>query len=281
VALADDLKDYIARNSQKKLAISEKHGVAIVGETHAFLLTDSAAVRTAATVRLLLELLGDVTYRYFGNESYMNKGPVRRGVRQYLRDKTLSPAPDPKQMAADIEETAARVLVRRFQPVLDFLRNNPRYVLSIGTAIGFSAARDARLAQHFFEEIDDRGLHNWIPGVLLLGGFHAAAVSDSDWPTVRVLLEKRGFTCVSIRVLTDFVKDGVPDDRVVPVGTALDAIKPSDIIRLTSLASGTPVSFPTDRPWTNNQPSPFRKVTFGNSSASVAEQFEYIVLQKA
>ena len=39
MALTDDLKDYIARNGTTTTVIKEKHNVAIVGETHAFLKT--------------------------------------------------------------------------------------------------------------------------------------------------------------------------------------------------------------------------------------------------
>ncbi len=281
MALADDLKDYIARNSMPKTTIKETHTIAIVGETHAFLKTSDSEIRTRATVRLLLELLSDARYRYFANESYMNKGLIRRGVRAYVRGKVLPPAFDPKQAGLDLITIGERVLVRRYQAVLDFIRANPRYLLSIGTLLDVSAARDARLAQHFAEEFEDRRLHRGVPGVLLLGANHAAAVSDKPWPTTRMLLEKQGHTCVSIRVLTDFNGRGDPDDLVVPVGTPLDNVSPDDIIRLTSLVTKTPVTIPTDRPWINNRPSPFRQVTFGSSNTPVASQFQYVVLQKA
>jgi len=59
-----------------------------------------------------------------------------------------------------------------------------------------------------------------------------------------------------------------------------DDIKPADVIRLTSLVSDTPVTIPTDNQW-GTQLSPFRKVTHGYSKSSVAEQYDYIVLEKA
>jgi hypothetical protein len=281
MALRDDLTDYIGRNSSPNTKIVETHNVAIVGEWHAFLITPGSDIRTRATVRLLLELLGDPKYRYFANESYANKGPIRQAVREYVQDGSLPPALDPNGALSDVVEIGRRVLVRRYQEVLDFLRANPRYILSIGTLEDADGRRDARLAQHFFEEFEDRKLRPGVPGVLLLGGHHAAAVSDSGFPTVRVLLEKRGFRCVSIQVLTDFSPKGVPDDEVIPVGTDLANVDPKVIVRLTSLVSKTPVTVPTDRPWTNGRSSPFRQVTFGSSTIPVASQFEYIVLQKA
>jgi hypothetical protein len=278
MALTDELKAYITKNAKANPAISEKHNVAIIGETHAFLKSDEANIRTTAAVRVLLELLKDSRYRYFANESYLNAGPVRVALRNYLRDQSLPPAFDPKQ-TLDTTEVARRVLPRRYQAVLDFLRANPRYVLPIGSSQGFGAARDARLAQHLFEEVADRKLTSVTPGIVLLGALHAAAVADESWPTTRMLIEKRGYSCVSVRVLTDFQRKGEdPDDRVVPLGANLSHITPGDIIRLTSLVSKSPVTIPTRA---NGQASPFSKVTFGESNNAVADQFEYVVLHKA
>lgn len=58
--------------------------------------------------------------------------------------KTLPPAFDPRQTDLDIEKVGTRVLVRRYLPVLDFIRANSRYILSIGSLIdgeGRDAAR--------------------------------------------------------------------------------------------------------------------------------------------
>jgi hypothetical protein len=279
MALTDDLKAYMTTNARSSTTITEKHNAVVVGETHAFLTSEEPQIRTKAVVRLLLELLKNSRYRYFANESYLNAGVVRVAVRNYLRDKSLPPAFDPKKhKELEAMEIARRVLPRRYQPVLDFLRANPRYVLPIGSSAAGGAARDARLAQHLFEEIADRGETAVTPGIVLLGANHAARVSDESWPTTRMLMEKRGYSCVSIRVLTDFEHKGVPDDVVVAVGTPLDNITQGDIIRLTALIGKTPVTIPTAA---DGQASPFRKVTFGSSNNSVADQFEYIVLQKA
>ena len=173
--------------------------------------------------------------------------------------------------------------MRRFQPVLDYLRANPRFVLSIGSMIASGPARDRRLAQHFFEEVADRGMSPGVPGVLLLGAHHASAVPAEEWPTTRMLLEKRGHRCVSILVLTDFVGQGDGDDTVMPLvrDEPVTRIEQVTGIRLTSLAATAPVAIPTDRPSGTNEPRPFRRVTFGNNGKSMAEQYEYVVLHKA
>ncbi len=277
MSLTDDLKDYMTKNAQSSTTITQQHNVAIVGETHAFLSSVEPTIRTTAAVRLLLELLKNPRYRYFANESYLNAGAVRIGVRNYLRDKSLPPAFDPKQAGLDQTEIARRVLTRRYQPVLDFIRANPRYVLPIGTSVGIGAARDARIAQHLFEEIADRRLTAVTPGIVLLGTKHAAAIPTMGWPTTRMLMEKSGYSCVSICVITDFERDEQPDDLVVPMGTDLSSIQKNDMIRLTSLVAKTPVTIPTAA---DGQTSPFRKVNFGFTNNPVADEFEYIVLQK-
>ncbi|MPZ34648.1 MAG: hypothetical protein GEV13_27290 [Rhodospirillales bacterium] len=281
MALVDDLKDYIARNSTPTTVIKEKHNVVIVGETHAFLKTSDSEIRTKAAVRLLLELLADVNCKYFANESYVTKGKIQRGVDDYLRTTTLPPAFDPKQTNLDIEEIGKRVLVRRYLPVLDFIRANPRYILNIGSLIE-GDGRDAALAQNFLDEFKTRGLHLGDAGVILLGANHASATSDFTYSTVREILHKRGLSCVSIKVLTDFKRGDVPDDAVFEQNNKpLTDLTVGDIIRLTSLVNKTPVTIAVDRTWTNGRASPFWRLTFGQSKVSVAAQFEYIVLQKA
>jgi hypothetical protein len=283
MALIDDLKDYITRNSSTATKIKQKHNVAIVGETHAFLKTNIAEIRTKAAVRLLLELLADPKYRYFANESYHTTGVIRSGVANYMRNKTLPPAFDPKQTGLDVEEIGRRVLVRRYQPVLDFIRSNPRYILSIGSPVEKKDTRDLVLAQNFFGEFMARDLGPGDGGVLLLGANHAVETSDHEFPTVRKRLAKAGFDCVSIRVLTDFHRGGneAPDDAVFELGKELDELVVADIIRLTALVDKTPVTIATDNMWTNNRASPFWRLTFGSSKVPVPAQFEYIVLQKA
>jgi hypothetical protein len=283
MALIDDLKDYISRNITARTEIKEKHNVVIVGETHSFLRTP-IEIRTKAVVRLLLELLADPKYRYFGNESYFWQGPVAQGLKDYMRNKALPPVFDPSQANLDIQEVAKRVLVRRFQPVLDFIRANRRYILSVGSFINDKDQRDLALAQNFFAEFMARDLGPGDAGVLLVGARHAAAKRDEAWPTVHERMKEAGFVCVSVRVLTDFALGGTeaPDDAVFEISDKpLDQLNLDDIIRLTSLVDKTPVTVRTNGAWTNNQPSPFQRVTFGGSKVPVAEQFAYIVLQKA
>ena len=57
MALSDDLKDYIAQNSDTKTAIPDQHVVVIVGETHAPTedTTGKSAVRTNSSTRLVQE----------------------------------------------------------------------------------------------------------------------------------------------------------------------------------------------------------------------------------
>ena len=269
MALVDDLKDYIALNSTPTTVIKEKHNVVIVGETHAFLKTTDSEIRTKAAVRLLLELLADVNCKYFANESYVTKGKIQRGVDDYLRTKTLPPAFDPKQTGLDMEEIGKRVLVRRYLPVLDFIRANPRYILNIGSLID-DDTRDAVLAKNFLDEFRTRGLHLGDKGVLLLGAVHATATSDFKYSTVREVLHKRGVSCVSIKVVTDFKRGDVPDDAVFEQNNKpLTDLTVGDIIRLTSLVPKTPVTIAVDRSWTNGRASPFWRLTFGHSKVPV------------
>jgi hypothetical protein len=289
MALTDEIREYIARFGTPKTEITEKHSVAIAGEIHKPIFNDAAEIRAAASVRLLLELLRDHRYRYFGNESFLNAGAVRLGVRAYWRAATLPPPLDPADATRDLsaaqtEEIGRRAFVRRFQPVLDFLRANPRYVLSIGSRSS-GPIRHRRLAQHFFEEVADRRITPSIRGVLLLGAAHASAARDADGATTRMLIEKGGYACVSIRIVTDFVsQQGLADDAVVPLRDAAQITTVDQVvqagIQLTQLSVGNPVSVPTDRTF-GNQASPFRRVAFAGSDRPVAEQFEHIVLQRA
>src|SRR5712671_4320528 len=173
MTLRDDLRAYILANGRPAITLGAAE-VVIVGETHGFL---TAPIRTTAMRRLVRELLGDPRFRYFGNESFLNAGPVRQAIRDYWLRAVLPPEFDPAAPGADAmddQERSRRLIPRRFQPVLDDLRAKPRYVLSIGSRMG-GAIRDRRLAQHFFEEVADRGIARKTPGVLLLGAAHTAA----------------------------------------------------------------------------------------------------------
>lgn len=296
MALIDDLKGYVSKFGSPTTDITAKHTVAIVGEIHASAWNNTSLVRATAATRLVLELLQNKRYRYFGNEHFSNAGPVRLGVREYLRSATLPPpvpeTVDPTNLnERQILERARSVETQRFKPVLDFLRADPRAVLSIGSSVNTGAGRDRRIAQHFFEELADRKMPPLTPGVILLGFSHASAVSVNDWPNTRMLLEKGGHTCVSILVLTDFGDDDsvtpltkVPQaDAPTPIGSKVPPASSPGPIRLTSLTTAKLSSFPTDQRLDPKRPSPFRSVAFvnlGDGKKSIAEQFEHIVLQK-
>jgi hypothetical protein len=167
---------------------------------------------------------------------------------------------------------------RRFKPVLDDLKAKPRYVLSIGSRMN-GDIRDRRLAQHFFEEVKDRGIPRHMPGVLLLGAAHAAATPfGMGQTTTRMILEQHGYICVSILVMTDFAASGRSDDEVFPLASGTP---PS--IRLGSLTLKSPISFSTRHPTGGLTTSPFHRVRepFSDSGQSIAEQYEHIVLHKA
>ena len=177
------------------------------------------------------------------------------------------------------------MLVRRYQPVLDFIRANPRYILEHRQRSLDGEAPAMRRWRRTSPTNSRRAAwHAGDAGVLLLGAHHAAAVSDSKKSRpCAMILEKGGLSCVSIRKPDRLSEAGRHArrcrgrDQTKP----LDALKQDDLIRLTSLVDKTPVTIATNRDWTDKRASPFRRVTFGSSKVSVAEQFEYIVLQKA
>ena len=283
MTLRDELLNYMARNGRDAIAL-EKPEVVIVGEIHGYLTSDEAAVRTAATMRLLRELLADPRFRYFACELFQNAGPVRPAIRDYWVHAALAPrfvdntAPGAAPM--DVQEIGRRVMPRRFQPVLDDLRARPRPVLSIGSRMDGLDVRDRRIAQHFFEEVSDRGIPRGTPGVVLVGDAHAAA-TPFGWrpaslqPTTRMILERHGYRCTSIRVITDFVSPygGGGDDIVVPLASGKLAK-----IRLGSLTLPSRICFSTRA----SRDSPFFRVSdeFSFSGQSLAEQYEFMVLQR-
>ena len=286
MTLRDELLNYMARNGRDAIAL-EKPEVVIVGEWHGYITSDEAAVRTAATVRLLRELLADPRFRYFGNELFQNAGPVRPAIRDYWVHAALPPrfvhntAPGAAPM--DVQEIGRRVMPRWFQPVLDDLRARPRHVLSIGSRMDGLDVRDRRIAQHFFEEVSDRGIARGTPGVVLVGAAHAAA-TPFRWlqPTTRMILERRGYRCTSISVITDFVSPygGGGDDIVVPLASGKLPETSSKLpkIRLGSLILPSRICFSTRA----SRDSPFFRVRdqFSFSGQSLAEQYEFMVLQR-
>lgn len=279
MALSDDIRNYIAANGRATVAVAEAPDVLIVAEIHARL-AQPPSVRAFASVAVLRELLRNPTFRWFANESFMNAGPIRQAVRDYWQKGSLPPAFDPATRGTmDVTEIGRRVLTRRFQLVLDDLRRNPKYILSIGSSIG-GRGRHARLAQHFREELADRGLPPTTPGVMLLGANHGAAkpLSEAGEETTRMILERRGLRCLSVLVLSDYVEDASADDMVFPLGDR----DPAKGLRLTQLAAKTPVSFNTTAPATAGRPNPFAQVEWIGSDVSTAMsgQFEVVVLHR-
>ncbi len=82
MTLRDDLLNYMARNGRDSIALGESE-VVMVAELHARLRTNVGAARTPVMLRLVRELLADQRFRYFGNESFQNAGPVRPAIRDY------------------------------------------------------------------------------------------------------------------------------------------------------------------------------------------------------
>ncbi len=111
-------------------------------------------------------------------------------------------------------------------------------------------------------------------GVLLLGAAHAAATPfDMGQMTTRMILERQGYRCTSIRLVTDFSANGRSDDAVFPMASG----RPTGI-RLGSLALQSPISVSTRA----TRDSPFFRVRdeFSDSGQSIAEQYEFVVLQR-
>lgn len=281
MALRDDLLDYMARNGRDSIPL-EKSEVVIVAELHARLSTNLGAARTPAMLRVVRELLADQRFRYFGNESFQNAGPARSAIRDYWERSVLPPGfdsaiPWPDNM--DSQVIGARVMPHRFRPVLDDLRARPRYVLAIGSRSSDPDERDRRIALHFFEEVADRRIGRHTPGVLLLGAAHAAATPQfMGQTTTRMIIERRGYRCTSIRVMTDVTVEGRHDDAVLPLRSfANNAVVPE--IRLGGLTLRSPISFNTRA----SPDSPFFSVRdpSSDSGRSLAEQYEFVVLQRA
>jgi hypothetical protein len=297
MALTDDLKAYIARNGTAVTKITEKHHIAIVGELHLSVNIKKSAeesrkdMRVKAVVRLLLELLKDPKYKFLASEHFFRTGVIRTAVDRYMRDKTVPPRATPGE--TDMEKIARSVEVVRFQSVLDFIKASRRKILNIGTIISNDSLRDMALVREFAVEFKEHGFHGGDAGILHVGANHARGRSDHPWETTRQILEKWGFTCVSIRVVTSasdlFAEQGRPLDW--------DKLPTSDFIELKSLAARTPLTIPTDRKGTGGKASPFRSLVFAGDANNkvpgglsgkaavpagmvcVAEQAEYIVLQ--
>ena len=76
MALVDDLRDYIALHGTAAPDVAAWQGPVIVGEIHQFLKSGDAPIRSILSVRVLREILKNLRFRYFANESFYNAGPV-------------------------------------------------------------------------------------------------------------------------------------------------------------------------------------------------------------
>jgi hypothetical protein len=145
MSLADDLAKYM--DDHGNAAITPRTAeVVIVGEAHQHL-TGFGEFRTTSMRRVVSELLKNQRFRYFGNESFQNAGPVRQAIRDYWLRHVLLPGfgphtPDPDD-DREAQEVGAREMPRRFQPILDDLRATKRAVLAIGTRVGGASAADS------------------------------------------------------------------------------------------------------------------------------------------
>jgi hypothetical protein len=272
MALDDDLRNYMNAHGQPAIALGAEE-VVIVGETHAYLTSNVADLLTTAMTRLVRDLLKDQRFRYFGNESFQNAGPVRKSIRAYWQTAALPPDFDAAApgAATDVQEIGAQVMPHRFQPILDDLRAK-RYVLAIGSRTN-GPVRHRRLAQHFFEEIADRRIARGTPGVLLVGAEHAAAnLFRMGQTTTRMILEQHGYHCTSILSMTDLRLGTWSDDSVFRMVSGS-----TPAIRLGSLTLQPLISFNT-----RLAGSPFYQVRLKDSDSgySLAEQYDFIVLFK-
>src|SRR5262245_62693564 len=103
--------------------------------------------------------------------------------------------------------------------------------------------RDRALFKEFALEFKGQGFHAGDAGILHVGANHARGKSDQSWETVRQILQKGGYACVSIRVVTSAT------DLFAEQGRALDwdKLPASDFFQLKSLVAKTPMTIPTDR----------------------------------
>ena len=90
VALRDDLLGYMAQNARDTIAVDAPE-IVMVAELHARMRNNLGAARTPAMLRVVRELLADLRFRYFGNESFQNAGPARSAIRYYWERAVLPP----------------------------------------------------------------------------------------------------------------------------------------------------------------------------------------------
>jgi len=256
MALEDDLRRYIAHEGFVGLP-STHAALTILGERHG----------SPSSTPLCHEFLQDPSIRFFANESFLNSTVIRQGTRDYLYHHVLPPPFNPADSSVGRYEQGKRLLIPRFTTVLDDLRARPRYILNIGSTLETrTRRRDARLAQHFFEEFHDRRLSRRDRGLVLLGANHAAAaaVVSEAHTTTRMILEKHGFKCVSVLLMSGELRTVRPIDAETEID--LLALLPRGRSRLALDLRG--------------HGSPFHSVRLEDSDTgnSVATQFEFMIL---
>ena len=265
--LIDDLKQYIAENGESqvetRIEVERRRlgrSLVIIAENH------SAATRSVDLVRRLMK---NNVYRFIASEHFLNAGPFRTEIRDFMRG---------------LRKSLGHILCP-YEGLLQDLKQKPKYMLFIGSRTGASHIRDRRLALHFVEEVADRKLSRATPGILVCGHNHGARVAAEDEPkTMRRWLEEAGFKMLSLMLATDDI-DGATlrtyniqfrTDTVWPLGETQiesNAIRLLDLVPMTSEY----VVIPTKN-------SPFERVTnvwSGSSSVSMAERYEMVILAKS
>jgi hypothetical protein len=263
--LTDDLKRYIQNKGRADVETfieeqRQKHQrtLVIISENH------SAETRSVDLVRRLMK---NSRYRFIASEYFLNAGVLRQEIRNFLR------------------RTRAKLgrLLCPYQPLLEDLKRQPRYILFVGSRREGTNVRDRSLAHHFLAEHRDRQLRRTTPGILVCGINHGSRVEQpGQRKTTRSWLTEAGFKSLGARLVTDdldrgFLRHNIQfrTDRVWPVGekhTQANAIHLLDLVKTTSEYTVVP---------TNN--SPFERITDDlndPSSISMADRYELVVLAK-
>lgn len=265
-SLIDDLKKHIAEKGESRVEarIEEERqrlsrSLVIIAENH------SSATRSVDLIRRLMK--NDV-YRYIASEFFVNSGPLRIQVRNFMRG---------------LSRSLDNLLCQYESLLLDLVRK-PKYMLFVGPRADGTDIRDRKIAHHFIKELADRKLTKLTPGILVCGMGHGARIPrDDQQKTTRQWLEEHGLKILSVKVMTDdidratrrFYNRDLRIDTVWPIGetqTESNSIHLFDFVPTTSEYTIIP---------TRN--SPFEHVTDvwnGVSSVSIADRYELVVLAK-
>lgn len=256
---------YFSKNRSDELPEFDGKNIVIVGEFHGH----GAQKRMRASVDFVQNLMRNQELKFFGNESFLNRGVIRQGVRDYLKEGLLPPKYNPEDENLHRQRKGRNLFVNGFKPILDKFKKSPKLVLCIGSAIT-GKGRDSKIALNFLKEAKKVGLGKHKKGILLLGAAHASAKAwnKTTKTTTRMHLEKKGFKCTSIALLTEYGRDDYFDDQV-------HSEDKQESFRLSNSA-GKGLNFVPTR----KSESPFEKLMFEGSSNSIASQFEYLAVVK-